>query len=133
MNRLSCLVLVAFAFCSVASGCSNSKKPDAGTGKASSKSTNDASLSDDSSGNPLTAPVDYLGAVNKAKKVGERTVDTAPLTQAMNQFISAEGRMPKDFSELVSEGYLDRVPEAPKGMRYIYDRQRSAIRVVPAQ
>jgi len=85
----------------------------------------------DQAGNPLTAPVDYLGAVNKAQQSAQKTVDTAALSQAWQQFVAAEGRRPQSLQELVTEGYLGRVPEPPRGTRFAIDPQTGAIKVVP--
>jgi hypothetical protein len=94
---------------------------------APAKSTNDATAT----GNPLTAPVDYLGAVSKAKKVSEKTIDTAYLNQAVQMFNAAEGRYPKDLNELVAEKYIPKIPEAPYNMKIVYDAARGQVRVVP--
>ena len=50
-----------------------------------------------SSGNPLTAPVDYLGAMGKAQKSASKTVSAAGLDQAVKLFYAQEGRFPKDL------------------------------------
>lgn len=123
-NRRSARFFRNFAVCGVAvlllgAGCG---KKDSSKAKA----TNTV----ETTGNPLTAPVDYLGAVGKAKKTAEKTADSAALTQALQQFISAEGRKPKDLQELVTEGYLDRVPQAPRGMQFFYDPQSGQLRIV---
>lgn len=86
-----------------------------------------------SSGNPVTAPVDYLGAVTKAKKSMEGKIDTAVVTQALQQYAGEKGRFPKDLNELVSGGYLRELPQPPYGMKYQYDAQTGAVKVVPAQ
>jgi hypothetical protein len=102
----------------------------AGCGKkeaAPAKPTNDAVAT----GNPLTAPVDYLGAVSKAKKVSEKTIDTAYLNQAVQMFNAAEGRYPKDLNELVAEKYLPQMPQAPYNMKIEYDAARGQVKVVP--
>jgi hypothetical protein len=83
--------------------------------------------------NPLTAPVDYLGAVSKAKKVSEATIDTVSLNQAVQLFNAQEGRYPKDLNELVTEQYLPRIPEAPYGTKLTYDPAKGEVRVVKAQ
>src|SRR5437763_11626669 len=88
----------------------------AGCGKKEAKSTTGATNENYSSGNPLTAPVDYLGAVAKAKKSAEKTIDAVNLNQAIQQFSAAEGRYPKDLNELVTEKYMPRLPDAPYGM-----------------
>lgn len=83
-------------------------------------------------GNPLTAPVDYLGAVGAAQRQAAKTVDLTSLTQAVKAFQAGEERSPKDLQELVSEGYLPRLPAPPKGMQWAYQPQSGQVRVVPA-
>src|SRR5882672_10446781 len=87
-----------------------------GCGKKEEASSSKATNPPVAGGNPLTAPVDYLGAVAKAKKVSEKTIDTAYLTQTIQLFQASEGRLPKDLNELVTEKYLPRLPDAPYGM-----------------
>ena len=114
---LSFLVLSALAFC--------------GCGKQEAKSTSAGTNENYSSGNPLTAPVDYLGAVVKAKKSAETTVEAVSLNQAVQQFSVAEGRYPKDLNELVKEKYLPRLPDPPYGMKIVYDAAKGEVKVVP--
>lgn len=82
-----------------------------------------------SSGNPITAPVDYLGAVGKAQKLATKTVDLTSLTQAIRQFHAAEDRYPRNLNELVAEGYLPRLPAAPPGTRLEYNAARGEVRL----
>jgi hypothetical protein len=82
-------------------------------------------------GNPVTAPVDYLGSIAKAKKSAEKTVDTVSLNKAIQLFSASEGRYPKDLNELVTAKYLPRVPDAPYGMKIVYDAATGEARVVP--
>src|SRR4051812_7706564 len=70
-------------------------------------------LNNNSSGNPLTAPVDYLGAVNKAKKVAEKQIDTSSLKQSIQFFHANEDRFPTDLNELVTKHYLGALPKPP--------------------
>jgi hypothetical protein len=88
------------------------------------KSTNTAG------GNPLTAPVDYLGAAAKAKQSAEKTIDTIALNQAISLFHASEGRYPRDLNELVTEKYLPRLPEAPYGTKIEYDATRGQVKIV---
>lgn len=83
------------------------------------------------SGNPVTAPVDYLGAVAKAKKSAEKTIDTVEINKAIQLFNVSEGRNPKDLNELVAEKYLTKLPEAPYGMKIVYDASKGVAKVVP--
>ncbi|MBM3835375.1 MAG: hypothetical protein FJ403_19285 [Verrucomicrobia bacterium] len=84
-------------------------------------------------GNPLTAPADYLGAVGKAKRSAERTVDLASLNRAIQLFHAQEDRFPATLNELVAEHYLPSLPSAPAGMRIIYDASKGEVRIVKQQ
>jgi hypothetical protein len=81
--------------------------------------------------NPLTAPVDYLGAAAKAKTASERTIDTVSINQAIQLFNASEGRYPKDLNELVTEKYLPQIPPPPHGMKIVYDAARGQVKIVP--
>jgi hypothetical protein len=81
-------------------------------------------------GSPLTAPVDYLGAVNDARKRSVATLDLASVRQAVQLFQAAEDRLPADLNELVSSGYLAKLPALPAGQRLEYDPQTGGVRVV---
>jgi hypothetical protein len=83
--------------------------------------------------NPVTAPVDYLGAISKAKQVSEKTIDTSAVNQAIQLFAVQEGRNPKDLAELVSKQYLRSIPAPPYGMKYEYDAAAGKARIVSAK
>jgi hypothetical protein len=85
------------------------------------------------SGNPITAPVDYLGAVAKAKHFSEKTIDTASMTKAIQLFYAQEDRFPNDLNELVSKHYIGGVPPAPPGMRWEYNAQTGDLKIVKQQ
>jgi hypothetical protein len=80
--------------------------------------------------NPLTAPVDYLGAAAKAQQSAVRTVDIASVTKAIQMFQAEEGRNPRDLNELVTSGQLPRLPAPPTGMKYSYDPGTAQVRLV---
>jgi hypothetical protein len=82
-------------------------------------------------GNPLTAPVDYLGTVGRAKQTAERTVEIVSVTQAIQMFHAQEGRYPKDLNELAARGYLPRPPAPPHGRRFEYNPATGQVRLVP--
>ncbi len=100
----------------------------AACGKApeSKESTQDSS----SSGNPLTAPVDYLGAIGKAQKSAIRTLDLTSLTQSVNLFYAAEDRFPKDLNELVTMKYIPKLPTLPQGSQLTYDPASGKVAIV---
>jgi len=98
-----------------------------GSGSSSGGGTNSTS------GNPITAPVDYLDAVGKGKQKAIKTVDIASLTQAVNMFQVSEGRFPKDLDELVSSGYIARIPDAPYRHKISYNATNGQVTVVPVE
>ena len=83
-----------------------------------------------SGGGVLTAPVDYLGAVGNAQKSAVKTIDTASIQQAIQMFQIDKGRFPKELKELVDEGFMPRIPEAPYGMKIVYNAQDGSVKVV---
>jgi hypothetical protein len=84
-----------------------------------------------SSGNPITAPVDYLGAAAQAKRVSEKTVDLAALRQAIQLFYAQEDRYPRDLQELVNEKYLGALPPPPAGMQFKYNPANGEVSIAP--
>ena len=84
-----------------------------------------------SSGNPLMAPTDYLGAVAKAKKASEKTIETAAVGNTIQLFQAQEGRFPKDLNELVTKQYLSALPKPPYQMKFDYDAKTGEFKVVP--
>ena len=81
------------------------------------------------SGNPLTAPGDYLGAVVQAKKYSEKVIDVSYLNQAIQQFNAMEGHYPKTLQELVPN-YVGKMPEPPFGTKLVYDATAGTVKVV---
>ncbi len=81
-------------------------------------------------GSLLTAPVDYLGALGNAQKLAIKTVDTASVNQAIQMFNVQEGRFPKDLDELVESKLISKVPDAPYGMKLVYDPVAGKVTVV---
>src|SRR5678815_4524971 len=87
-------------------------------GKKESESTPSTNAS---SGNPLTAPVDYLGAAAKAKKLADKTVSAVGINQAIQLYQAQEGQLPKTLNDLVAKQYLPSIPPPPAGMKYDYN------------
>ncbi len=113
--KLFLLVLTAATAC--VAGCGDKTS----SGSAQTNST---------SGNPLTAPVDYLGAVGKAQQQAIKTVDVASINQAIQLYQTEHGRYPQDLNELVKEKFLGKVPAAPYGMKIVYDATTGQVKVV---
>ncbi|MEY2410550.1 MAG: hypothetical protein QOF48_3220 [Verrucomicrobiota bacterium] len=104
-------------------GCNKENSADSNKSKPHRSST--------SGGNPITAPVDYLGAAAKAHKTATAKVAGAGLDQTIKVFYAQEGRFPKDLNELVSPEYLNAIPPPPAGMRYDYNAKTGELKVLP--
>jgi hypothetical protein len=96
---------------------------------AAKKTTNAAVAT----GNPITAPVDYLGAVAQAKHFSEKAIDTASLNQAIQMFYAQEDRFPNNLNELVAKHYIGSLPPAPPGAQWAYNPQTGEIKAVRQQ
>ena len=83
-----------------------------------------------SSGNPITAPVDYLGAVAKGQQSAVKTIDTTSINKAIQLFQVDKGRLPNDLNELVQEKYLPHIPGTPYGTKLDYDPASGVVKVV---
>ena len=83
-----------------------------------------------SAGNPITAPVDYLGAVAQGQKKALTTLGTVSLDSAVRTFFDQESRFPKDLNELVTSGVLPKLPAAPNGMKFHYDAATGLVKTV---
>jgi hypothetical protein len=85
------------------------------------KNTNDSVVS---------APAGYLGTMVKSKQSAVKTIDVSALNSALEQFNVGEGRFPKDLVELVSKGYITKIPAAPIGMKLVYDANAGVVKAV---
>ena len=92
----------------------------------------EATTNNYSSGNPITAPVDYLGAVSKGQQKAVGTIDIASVTSAVNLYYASEGSYPKSLQEMVDTGYLGKIPDPPYGKKLKYDPTTGAVTLVPA-
>ena len=57
-------------------------------------------------------PADYLGALVRAKKTADKTIDVSYLNQALQLFNTQEGHYPKTLEEL-TPNYVAKIPEPP--------------------
>ncbi len=101
----------------------------AGCSDNSSSSASAPGTNTSSSGNPVTAPVDYLSAVARAQQSAVKTVDTVSLNQAIQQFGVDHGRNPKDLNELVEQKYIPKLPQPPYGTKFVYDANTGTVKI----
>ena len=74
-------------------------------------------------------PADYLGALVRAKKTADKTIDVSYLNQALQQFNVQEGHYPKTLEEL-TPNYVGKIPEPPIGYKLDYDATKGEVKVV---
>src|SRR5215469_2807539 len=72
----------------------------------------------------------YVGGLAQAKQNAGKTVDVASLNRAIDQFYVDKSRYPADLSELVTEKYITKVPDAPYGTKIDYDPATGKVQVV---
>jgi hypothetical protein len=111
-------------------GCGQKEKPEIPAPATNAPAAPASAAPAPASGNPITAPVDYLAAVGQGKIRAEKTIDTVALNQAIQMFNVQEDRYPKDLNELVAKKYLRVLPEAPYGMQIVYDPSSGKVQVV---
>jgi len=119
--------LISIAAGLLLAGCGNNNSSSHPQGTNTSQTTNSEPRYD--TGNPITAPVDYIGAVGQAQKYAVKTIDVSYLNQAVQLFNTQEGRLPKDLNELVPN-YVGKLPAAPYGMKLDYDPNTGQVKVV---
>jgi hypothetical protein len=83
-----------------------------------------------SGGSSPEAPGGYLGALAKGQQSAVKTVDTTSLNKAIELFEVDKGRFPQDLDELVREKFMAKIPEAPVGMKIVYDASNGSVKVV---
>ena len=123
---MSFLVLIAAGLFLTGCGGGNSGKQ-AQTTNSTATPTN--ATVNYNTGNPITAPVDYLGAVAQAQKYAVKTIDVSYLNHAIQEFNAAEGRYPQNLQELMPN-YIGKIPQAPYGFKIVYDADSGTVKVV---
>jgi hypothetical protein len=54
------------------------------------------------------------------------------IQQAIQQFKTMEDRFPKNLKEVVSSGYISRLPDVPRGMAISYNPQTGLVSTTQA-
>jgi hypothetical protein len=114
MNANATLALITAA--ALCAGCDNASQSDPKT-------------KSESSGNPATAPADYLKSAADSQKRAVKTIDKAAINKALETFYVQEGRFPKDLYELVEKGFMKKIPEPPFGMELRYDTNAGVVTI----
>jgi hypothetical protein len=102
---IACAVASAFLFAGC-DGSSNSTPPPANNTSANNSS-------------PVVQPEVYA----------QKKMDTASLTQAIQQYNAAESHYPATLQDLVPT-YIAKIPDAPPGYKFSYDSSSGTLTVV---
>ncbi|MDD3726258.1 MAG: hypothetical protein PHI44_03590 [Candidatus Ratteibacteria bacterium] len=78
---------------------------------------------------PLNAVEKYGGVMGTAMKKSKAMDDILYLKDRINTFHIQEGRYPSSLSELVEKKYIEKLPEPPKGMSFMYDPSTGNVNV----
>jgi len=79
--------------------------------------------------NPAAAPTDYLKNVTQSQQHAVKTIDLVSVNKAIETFYVQEGRFPKTLTELQEKDVLRVLPEAPAGMKLVYDATNGVARL----
>ena len=74
-------------------------------------------------GSEITAPVDYLDAVNQGKNKVQGDAGLIQVNNALKQYEAAHSRRAKSLQEVIAAGYLTKLPDLPRGMKWRYNPQ----------
>ena len=63
----------------------------------------------------------------------EEGVSLDELTRLIRRFSVEQQQVPRDLAELVTLNYLEAVPPAPTGKKFVIDRRQVEVRLEPAE
>ncbi|MCM8772811.1 MAG: hypothetical protein NC926_01225 [Candidatus Omnitrophica bacterium] len=78
---------------------------------------------------PLNAPLKYGATIEKTMKKAKAMEDILYLKNKINTFQIQEGRYPESLDELVEKKYIEKIPNPPKGMKFVYDPKTGKVDV----
>ncbi len=78
---------------------------------------------------PLNAPLKYGQTMGRAMKKAKAMDEVLYLKNKINTFHIQEGRYSESLNELVEKGYIEKLPEPPEGMQFVYDPKTGSINI----
>jgi hypothetical protein len=75
--------------------------------------------------------VDYLGAVNQGKNKVLGDAGLFQVNNALKQFEAAHSHRAKNLQEVIAAGYLTKLPDLPRGMKWQYNPHDGQASFVP--
>ncbi|MDB6027704.1 MAG: hypothetical protein JWM68_3927 [Verrucomicrobiales bacterium] len=130
-SAFASMTCMAFALVLASIGCSDkAEKPATPPTQQEKTRAMLNSIEKNTNDSVVSAPAGYLGAMVKSKQSAVKTIDVTALNSALEQFNVGEGRYPKDLDELVTKGYITKIPAAPIGMKIVYDATAGTVKAV---
>jgi len=80
---------------------------------------------------PASTHGGYFGNLANGQQQAVKTIDVTSLNENIQLFNVQEGRFPKDLDELVTKHYLGALPNAPAGMKLVYNATEGKVSVAP--
>jgi membrane-bound lytic murein transglycosylase B len=117
LNRLACIALLALAV-----GCDKSSPPPPTAAEPAAPAT-EPNAPAPASAEPNTEPE----AASAAVDASQIPTLLAELTQVVRRYGAEQRRAPRTLDELVTQGYLTRIPEAPAGKRFAINARLEVI------
>ena len=74
----------------------------------------------------------FTGLFDRSSRT-ERELSLDQLTRLIRRFSVEQQQVPKDLAELVTLKYLEVVPTAPTGKKFVIDRRKVEVRLEPAE
>ncbi len=76
---------------------------------------------------PVNAAGKYGDVMVKTKKEAESMNAVLPLKQLVDSYWAEQGKYPASLQELVTNGYVKKLPDPPEGMEFTYDSSSGSV------
>ena len=78
---------------------------------------------------PMNAASKYGEVMGRALKKSSAMQDILYLKNKINTFQIQEGRFPNSLEEIKEKRYIDKLPDPPAGMKFVYDSTTGKVSV----
>jgi hypothetical protein len=79
--------------------------------------------------NPMNAAAKYGNVMSRTLKQAKSMDSTLYIKNKITSFQVQEGRYPQSLQELVEKGFIEKIPDPPKGMQYVYNPGNGSLKV----
>ena len=82
---------------------------------------------------PPREPVGYIRGTLDKKGEAQISVGLVQIRQAIEFFTFSKERFPEDLEELITKGYLEKIPDLPYRKKFLYHPSTGEVSVVPSE